>query len=149
MDDLIAFLREQLKVDERAALLALKGHDIGDPADMSADARSARWYADYERLMVVTDERAPQQMAEIRDLGGVSKHAAHHIALHQPARVLAEVDAKKQILERYERAAAAKTSVSSFVRGQDDGYLQALEDTLRLLALPFADRPGYQEAWRT
>lgn len=29
-----------------------------------------------------------------------------------------------------------------------DGYTEAYRDVLRLLALPYADRPGYREDWR-
>ncbi len=62
-----------------------------------------------------------------------------HIARHGPARVLAEVDAKRRLLD----------------------YLVALEDKAldgnwwnldtdepaKLLALPYADRPGYRDEW--
>lgn len=54
---------------------------------------------------------------------------AHHIARHDPARVLADVAAKRRIVERED------------LHGEDDG-------TLRLLALPYADHPTYRaEYW--
>ena len=49
-----------------------------------------------------------------------------------PARVLAEVDAKRRILEE----------ASSMVWRDSLGYF------LRLLALPYAGHPGYREEWR-
>jgi len=47
------------------------------------------------------------------------------------ARVLAEVEAKRRILDLYEEL-----------------YEPGLYEAVALLALPCADRPGYQEAWR-
>jgi hypothetical protein len=61
---------------------------------------------------------------------------AEHIVRHDPARVLREIDAKRGILGRVESHAA--------VMGRDEVH----GDLLRLLALPYADRPGYREEWR-
>lgn len=49
-----------------------------------------------------------------------------HIALHDPARVLAECEAKRQIVE----------------------YVQIETHVLQLLALPYADHPDYREEWK-
>lgn len=57
-----------------------------------------------------------------------------------PARVLREVEAKRRIIDMYDTAAG-----EGFV-GQL--YRNSAEPTLRLLALPYADRPDYDEAWR-
>lgn len=75
--------------------------------------------------------------------------AAAHVALHDPARVLREVAAKRQILD----------DVVPQINAMDDkiedewgtGGEGPHEETwllLRLLALSFADRPGYREEWR-
>lgn len=66
--------------------------------------------------------------------------AERHVYRHDSARVLAEVDAKRRIVD-----------------GQADadphsGYITATftaEDALRLLALPYADHPDYDESWRS
>ena len=63
-----------------------------------------------------------------------------------PARVLREIDAKRRLLDRYDRAmensrAHPKDLASS-------GALLALHGAVKLLALPYTDRPGYREDWR-
>ena len=72
---------------------------------------------------------------------------AAHIARHDPARVLREVADKRRLIERYERAAAVPESVSSFVRGQDDGYREACLDATRDAAAVHSGHPGYREEW--
>ena len=64
-----------------------------------------------------------------------------HIAEWDPARVLREIDAKRDLLV--------------FAKGIRDhhvtfttGVAARLEETLRLFALAYEDRPGYREEWR-
>lgn len=73
-----------------------------------------------------------------------------HIARHSPARVLAEVDAKRRVIAQWEDARSqARNPVSS------DNYRAArieqgaLAEVMCLLALPYADHPDYDKAWRT
>lgn len=71
---------------------------------------------------------------------------AEHIARHDPSRALAEVAAKRQILDDYEKQA--------WILGQGhrtpelDAARSVREAVLRLLALPYAHHPAYQEEWR-
>lgn len=67
-----------------------------------------------------------------------------HMARHDPARVLREIDAKRQLLDAY--AAVAENDVNEVEYAH--GYANALGEAVRLLALPYADRPGYLEKWR-
>lgn len=63
-----------------------------------------------------------------------------------PARVLREIDAKRQVLALHHRAQpkwCAACDIPAGFPGPPDGCA-----TLRLLALPYADRPGYREEWR-
>lgn len=60
--------------------------------------------------------------------------AERHIAEHNPDRVLREIDAKRKIVERY-----------AWLREHGDTGGTAW--VLPLLALPYADRPGYREEW--
>ncbi len=85
----------------------------------------------------------------------MTPHAdAVHIARHDPARVLREIDAKRQIIDQCaywnERAASeAVDPPKSPQPGLDLGLLlDAMNPVLRLLALPYADRPDYREEWR-
>jgi len=57
-------------------------------------------------------------------------------------RALAEVHAKRRILDTY--VAAASTEGSEY----DGGYTVGLGVALRFLALPYAGRPGYRDEWR-
>ncbi|MEV3923230.1 DUF6221 family protein [Actinomadura coerulea] len=71
---------------------------------------------------------------------------AEHIARHDPARVLAEASAKRQVVDDYEKQA--------WILGQGhrtpelDAAQAVRETVLRLLALAYAHHPAYQEEWR-
>ncbi len=73
-----------------------------------------------------------------------------HIVRHDPARVLAECDAKRRIVEHLAET-AAKCPPDDW---PDEGGMELapLADQsrylLRLLALPYADHPDYQPEWR-
>jgi hypothetical protein len=80
---------------------------------------------------------------------------AEHIVRHDPARVLREIDAKRQMIGefiRYESeidyARGCCHSEDAIVSGLHGGHLPKDILGLRLLALPYADRPGYREEWR-
>ena len=65
-----------------------------------------------------------------------------HALRHRPARVLREIDAKRRIL--------AEHPLNGWVCDTcDNGEVDQVFPcpTLRLLALPYADRPGYREEW--
>jgi hypothetical protein len=54
-----------------------------------------------------------------------------YVARHDPARVLAECAAKRRIIAAHEAADFALN-----------------DDVIRLLALPYAEHPDFDEAWR-
>jgi hypothetical protein len=66
-----------------------------------------------------------------------TNYAGPHIALHDPASVLADIAAKRAIVDECERAQ----------RYEDHGWALA-DAVLRLLALPYQSHPDYQQAWR-
>jgi hypothetical protein len=65
----------------------------------------------------------------------LSAEVRAHMAVHDPARVLREIDAKRRVIAE---AAEYEPGIS--------GYAE-MWTVLRLLALPYADRPGYREEW--
>ncbi|MER5950217.1 DUF6221 family protein [Streptomyces sp. NPDC001904] len=65
---------------------------------------------------------------------------ASFVAAHDPARVLREIDAKREAL-RFLAAELDSTDTPWW-------YADKVEKLLKLAALPFADRPGYREEWR-
>lgn len=131
MDDLVRWLGEQLDAQE-ARVRALPGGPW-------------RW----EKLDdPVADELAgPDGMVLVSgDADGYSSWIDRHEAFDaylpdiDPARVLREIDAKRRIV-----GDLAKVIGGEYI---DDGEPVLAEHVLRLLALPYADRPGYREEWR-
>jgi hypothetical protein len=64
-----------------------------------------------------------------------------HMAAHDPARVLREIDAKREVVRLSERAHDYAPTFTS-------GFAAALEGVLRMYAVAYADRPGFREEWR-
>ncbi|MFD5217476.1 DUF6221 family protein [Streptomyces tendae] len=119
MNDLVQWLRAQLADDERIARAA-------HAPNWSTDGRRGLHYG-------VEDEWITDALTTAD---------ADHMARHDPARVLREIDAKRQVIAEHD------------VYGRKLGErmdCQSLDfpcRTLRLLALPYADRPGYRPDWR-
>ncbi|MDN3244131.1 DUF6221 family protein [Streptomyces sp. ZSW22] len=130
MDDLVQWLRAQLDEDEQAARAAggeawQWEHGYGD---MCNDRTCP-----YGEL--ATDEVVIMQVHGF-DVRADDRQVADHIARHDPARVLREIDAKRRMV----------TEGAEYQAGMY-GYPE-MRTVLRLLALPYADRPGYREEWR-
>lgn len=142
MDDLRQWLGEQLDEDERIARDAGGKYESGQ-----------RWWED-ERFGsdgTVGDERGSVVVYRT----GVGRQHSAHIARHDPARVLREIDAKRQLLDEHkpgrpkgrpnmERHCLTCTTAQAW----DETANEANCLTLRLLALPYAGRAGYDEGWR-
>lgn len=67
--------------------------------------------------------------------------AAPYLAMSK-TRALAELDAKRRILDHVERELSDPGGDNPY------WYEDKMSSVLRLLALPYADRPGYREEWR-
>jgi hypothetical protein len=115
MDDLIAFLRARLDEDAAAARRA------GDSFRQIGETG----------VIVATEGDRAEECASANWAG-----IAEHIVRHDPARVLAEVDAKRQIIDWVLEWPMRPHPPSSV-----DGVLERL-------ALPYADHPDYKDAWR-
>jgi len=112
---------------------------------------------------------------EIRDLGNGNEIASvlpqygAHIARHEPARVLREVEAKRQLLadvlaeQHFSHEEDHWYSCAALTDDQGDplcfdearapgpcdcGRDNRVQRRLHFLALPYADRPDYREEWR-
>ena len=114
MTNLITWLRVQLDEDERIVRLNLGRSGLGDNGD----------FPDYRTY---TDD----------DTGA----AVDYLHNFRPPRMLAEMEAKRRILEWLDMAEDWMFDKS--YGGQPDG-----DDVRKLLALPYADRDGYDESWR-
>ncbi|WHM30230.1 DUF6221 family protein [Streptomyces sp. BPPL-273] len=132
MDDLVQWLRAQLDADEQIARAA--------DGELSAV---------FTRIGSFDPEMADDE---------------RHIMTHQPARVLREIDAKRQVIDSYavavERVADRSAELDRLKARRYDTLMTEMDLTtaihqrdtlggvLRLLALPYADRPGFREEWR-
>lgn len=75
--------------------------------------------------------------------------ARRHIARHDPARVLAEVRAKREILRRHEPVpVAVGFEHNAYAACQHDDDRWPCADVLSL-ARPYAGRPGWRPEWAT
>jgi hypothetical protein len=133
MEALVQFLRARLDEDEALAHEAPPGPwHIGNAVDPTQPCNvhtfpSARLVAD-----------------------GLNWLAAEHIAHHHPARVLAEVEAKRRIVQALE---SAEVSLRNTKPGKEPhelmtGAANSLQAAVRMLAAAYADHPHYREEWR-
>lgn len=139
MDDLVQWLRAQLDEDERIARAAAQ--------DTGPD-----WY--YNDGFVFSRRGAlPQELVErsefiaafpLQDF--LEQGRGEHVAHHDPARALREIEADRALLAAYEAVADLDTEdpEPEFAYGRAAG----LGEAARYRALRYADRPGYREEWR-
>lgn len=70
----------------------------------------------------------------------------HGHPIYQPrGRVLAECDAKRRIVDHY--AHLMQPGEPDISPEYDDGYIDATEFALKIVALPYADHPDYRPEW--
>ncbi|GGU54716.1 DUF6221 family protein [Streptomyces lavendofoliae] len=119
---------------------------LDEDADTASAASPGPWHvnAESDEVLAVDDIAVADGFA----LSGQQLRATTaHIARHNPARILAEVDAKRQMVDDYARnaaAAEAEQCPNEWNGGIDKlGYF-----VLPLLALPYADHPDYRDEWR-
>jgi len=129
MSDLATFLRARLAEDEQAA----------------REAQPGPWH-----IGNAVDPTQPCNVHTFPTAGGVADGLrwldAEHIVRHAPARVLAEVEAKRRIINEHQQATpgwCATCDIPGDYKGLPEGCM-----TVRLLALPYADHSVYREEWR-
>jgi hypothetical protein len=124
VDDLIEWLRAQLDEDAEVARAAADCHDEDSPT----------WAVITPGFVHNGEDGMWSRLTRVdRDA------VADHMARFDPARVLAEVEAKHRIADLHE---------GRHTCGDSDHNDEDPCDTLRVLALPYADRPGYRDEWR-
>ncbi|MFD8937309.1 DUF6221 family protein [Streptomyces sp. NPDC059578] len=124
--DLIVFLRARLAEDEAVARAA--GAGLG-PA----------WT--YNCMCVIALAEGDQVATGSQD--ALEAERGDHIARHDPARVLREVEAKRALADDYERFVAER-------RRMMDGWdsYPEISPVLTAFAAIYADHPDYREEWR-
>lgn len=135
MDNLLRFLQDRLDEDGRIAREACHG-------------RTGSWVTNDTYPVSVSDVPAGASVFDkvvAFDEGSPSEAQAEHMARHDPARVLAEVEAKRQLLAKYQEVADNDVDQPYEYAY---GYANALGDAVCLMSLPYADHPDYKESWR-
>jgi hypothetical protein len=84
-------------------------------------------------------------LARIADDEAAAQGIAEDVGEWMGDRWRAECDAKRRIVERLVAGIPDEDVMDGY---EMDGWEQARNATLPLLALPYADHPDYDEAWR-
>lgn len=136
MDDLVQWLHAQLDEDER----------IAREADDSLGKMNLDWK--YQSEDGLGGKVVSARGADI--IYDVAVGVGEHVSAHDPRRVLAEIAAKRRLLDLHhpvEDTEEMQDYCAECDLGRKD-YPYFPCTTLRLLAVPYADRPGYREEWR-
>jgi hypothetical protein len=129
-DDLVAFLTARLDGDEAAAKAALSDA----PAPWRADGH---WVLDSAECGFMVDEINP------------SGETPAHVARHDPARVLREVEAKRALMTGTASWLDAAEDDSWHERGVgDQPPYEGSVLLLKTLAAVWSDHPDYRQEWR-
>lgn len=136
---MVAFIKARLEEDEAIAETAGGREPQGEWEQVDPERRPGR--VDCDSGYVVTyDEGSPDE------------GQAPHIARHDPARVLREVEAKQRIVDDYRITATACRNVTG-PEVDSPGYAamcagrDALKSCVTLLAAVWSDHPDYRQEW--
>ncbi|HEX6471142.1 MAG TPA: DUF6221 family protein [Streptosporangiaceae bacterium] len=138
--DLVAFIRARLDEDEAIATAAAEQHQGSATwrADLMVDhihGEGASMTLDLGRTVV--DDTLNVEPGEI----GLTHSEIRHIALHDPAPVLRQVEAMRRVVD------ACEPDHRDAMESGDDSTALAT-DALRLLASIWSDHPDYRAEWR-
>ncbi|MEW2420465.1 DUF6221 family protein [Streptomyces nigra] len=139
MDELVEWLRAQLDEDERIARAASWADDANawhaEPSPFNARSAGQRWY--------VEDAMEDGVVSHVDPRASDDEGVARHIAEWDPARVLREINAKRQILDEH------RPSDLAVYRPHGCPLCHTWPcPTARWLTTVYADRPGHREEWR-
>ena len=177
-EGIVGFLRARLDEDEAWALgassaprrAATEGEhwhwqDVGTDDDIEPNPAVQGEYMDDDAESYAVALRSVE-LYPYRSIPGAGPHMvlghiqeiepaiAGHIARHDPARVLREVEAKRQIVdEHWPELGNCPRCVKEPPERDDEGgrlFVATAHPcaTLRLLALPFSDHPDHQQEWK-
>lgn len=148
MTDLAEFLRARIAEDEEIARRAgdagcgLRWSVQSDEPTLKAGLDT--WVADIPMSVWTCDDEldgCPEMARRI-------EYERDHMGRHDPARVLAECESKRRIIEAYRvEHTKARPQLPNLI-ALDTPAGGTLGWTLKCLALPYADHPQYDESWR-
>lgn len=144
---LTEFLLARIAEDEADARTAV-GIAPGDdrtPSDWWVKEEHSMVYAGHWVPVVETAERSIPNGEGDGVITWRVPATLDHIARHDPARVLAECEAKRRIVKEIEALRGQRLAPPGSASLIMD---YSLDRALRHLALPYADHPDYDDAWR-
>lgn len=139
MSGIVEFLTARLDEDEQDAKDAASRRG---PHWLAEEYRDDGWGVSRDRAVIASGKPI---VTEDNDYS--SAMTIDHIARHDPARVLADVAAKRAIVDEY---MAAVRSVAEYP--DDRSAIMAewsFKRAVRRLAQPHADHPDFDPAWKT
>jgi hypothetical protein len=150
--DIVDFLTARYDEEQQLAACAA----AGDPAPWRANTSNQRgnqFRDEHGNGLVIAADDIPLWDCEGSSTLCMTASTARHVAYWDPARVLADIAAKRAIVKGY---AGARTRLAEVRR---DGYhafnaqkVQGAEEALTMavlaLAAPYAEHPDYDPAWR-
>lgn len=155
-DEMAAFAEERLGEDEAAAEAASSGHPNPESRDGTWQVvgdRHIRYDNGCGETVTAVDVTGGPCMwhEQIRVAHDRDGTVAAHIALHDPARILAGVAAKRAVLSEW--AAFSGILEGQALRGEPADKVMAfqvrvLEGVIRKLVAEWAGHPGYKESWK-
>lgn len=139
--DIVEFLTARLDEDEAAAREAAVFYDNHDAYENGVE------WSGHEGV----DTNRYQRFWLVPHLGVINHvPSGLHIVRHNPRRVLAEVKAKRRVMERHTAGWRKSGPCLGCNYGpQEDEFTEDIEDCpeLRDLAAPYADHPDYNPTW--
>lgn len=151
-DNFVAWLTKELDTDAELADIISGGGYAPDVWEIEP-SRSGRWsqIVAKSRTNIEPREAAVRESDQAVALVQSGRLEDRHIALWDPQRVIDDINAKRAILALHARTAHHGCAVCD----RDDescgclgGGIEYPCRTVKFLALPYADRPGYLNAWR-
>lgn len=112
---------------------------IAEDEAVAQAATAAPWSADEGRCCVAAPEAGILAPVSVGGGGGTDDDVTH-IARHDPARVLAECEAKRAIIAHLRQVAEDQ--------GEYSGWCWFAEEPLRMLAAVYEDHADYETEWR-
>ncbi|MDX3515918.1 DUF6221 family protein [Streptomyces caniscabiei] len=140
MEDLVRWLNTQLDIDAEKARAAC---EYASPDwHLDEDGETVLWWPPEPHIAEKEREKGLPVVSDRWRGETVGARIAPHIAEHDPARVLREIDAKRRLLAEW-KLANAEAKYPDFM----GGYSSGLDYAVQLAAAEYADRPGYDPEW--
>lgn len=155
MDDLVQWLGEQLDQEEQQAFAA--GNTLGGRLMLTWRAAGSGVEVDGMRRPVNEPLVVTNRLMEDMPGYDVERARALHIASNDPDRVMGKIDAMWRLIARGGPFCTSGCGdPGNEPMNPDANWATPLKhhsdcaayEAARVLALPYADRPGYREEWR-